>query len=38
MLLDDPKYTENARRVAAEIWAMPSPSAVLAILADRLDH
>lgn len=36
-LLDDPTYTENARRVAAEISSMQPPAAVLAILAGGLD-
>lgn len=35
-LLDDPTYTENAQRVAAEISTMQSPAAVLAMLESRL--
>ena len=36
-LLDDPTYTENARRVAAEISSMQAPAAVLAILVSQLE-
>jgi len=35
-LLDDPTYTENARRVSAEIAMMQSPAAVVASLANQL--
>ena len=36
-LLDDPTYAENARRIAAEISTMPTPAAILPILANRLE-
>jgi UDP:flavonoid glycosyltransferase YjiC (YdhE family) len=36
-LLDDPTYTENARRIAAEIANMRSPTAVLVDLAEQLE-
>ncbi len=35
-LLDDPAYTEHARRVAAEISTMQSPAAVLAMLSNQM--
>jgi UDP:flavonoid glycosyltransferase YjiC (YdhE family) len=37
-LLDDPKYSANARRIAAEISRMQSPAAVLALLVNRLEQ
>jgi MGT family glycosyltransferase len=36
-LLDDPTYTENARRVATEISRMQPPAAVLTALTNQLD-